>query len=103
MKEKSLDLSLIGPKGIAVLYLLNEYIENEQTTFDELFEGLKYIQQVKTKTKQTSVELINQKDFIDRILSLNIVSKDYVYSNELNASKLVAESFGKLFGLDQKF
>lgn len=29
MKEKNLDLSLIGPKGIAVLYLLNEYIENE--------------------------------------------------------------------------
>lgn len=47
--------------------------------------------------------MINQKDFIDKILSLNIVSKDYVYSNEVNANRLVADSFGKLFCLDPKF
>ncbi len=67
------------------------------------FDGLTYIQQVKTKSKQSQVELINQKDFLEKLIKSKIVNQDFLYSNEIGTNKLIAETFGKLYGLDSKF
>ena len=72
-KKKGVDLDQLEDEGFMLLYRLTEHLlQKKDGSFYELFEGFVYEQLVKTKTKQSVVEIINKDDFISVLVKLGL-------------------------------
>ena len=72
-KKKGVDLDQLEDEGFLLLYRLTEHLlQKKDGSFYELFEGFVYEQLVKTKTKQSVVEIINKDDFLAVFVKLGV-------------------------------
>lgn len=62
--------------------LLTDFLLNTDTSVYEYFDGLIYNQAVRTKNKQTDLEIINSKDFFEKIHNPSIDAAISSYLNE---------------------
>lgn len=76
-KRKGLNFSKIGDRSVCVIFLLTEYLLRNNMSLFTLYDGKIYDQLVKTKTKESVVEIITSDDFFN-ILKAGIVSNDYL-------------------------
>ena len=68
-----LDFNQIGDKGIAVLFLLTNAVLKRNQTVRDMFKEFIYTQTVKTKTKQSNVEILPAQDLFKTMVSKWIV------------------------------
>ena len=76
-KRKGLNFSKVGDRSICVIFLLTEYLLRNNMSLFTLYDGKIYDQLVKTKTKESVVEIISSDEFFGMITS-GIVSEDYL-------------------------
>lgn len=60
-----MDFKQIGPADVYFLYELQQLLVKQKSDISTFLEQVKYNQQVKTKTKQTSVEIVRAEDFFN--------------------------------------
>lgn len=66
-KRKALDYNELDPNALKIMCLLTDYLLNSDTSVYEYFDGAVYNQIVRTKNKQSTVEIINQVDFFEKL------------------------------------
>ncbi len=74
-KKKILDFSLVTPSEIFFLQEFNTYLKQNQMNLSQFLGSVKYQQQVKTKTKQSIVEIATSEELFELIYSQNVVPK----------------------------
>ena len=62
-KKKTLDVSILSEDSKTLLYNFLIYLEQESMTVANFFESVKYEQMVKTKKKESSVDIVSADDF----------------------------------------
>lgn len=74
-KRKGLDFSQVGPGEVFLIRELAEYLKLNKISLTQFLGESVFQQQVKTKTKQSTVEIIQADDLFDLIYSIQIVPK----------------------------
>ena len=72
---KNMDISLMDEKSIKILAKLMLALMELNISLYDFFDGIIYEQQVKTKTKQNVIEILNSKDFFEILRSIFIFRK----------------------------
>ena len=62
-KRKGVDISSLSDESKTLLYNFLLYLEQESMTVANFFESVKYDQMVKTKKKESSVDIVSADDF----------------------------------------
>lgn len=76
-RRKAMNFEKIGDRSVCVIFLLTEYLLRNNMSLFTLYDGKIYDQLVKTKTKESVVEIIQSQDFFD-IIKGGIVSQNYL-------------------------
>lgn len=77
----NIDMSILDEKSIKTLAKLLLALIELNTNIYDFFEGAIYEQQVKTKTKQNNVEIIDAKDFFDLLQARGVRKKNNEIDN----------------------
>ena len=109
-KRRGLNFSKIGDRSVWVIFLLTEYLLRNNMSLFTLYDGKIYDQLVKTKTKESVVEIISSKDFFG-IIQSGIVSEAYLNTiddtkqlvEEGDSYQTVQEDLQNLLWLDQNY
>jgi hypothetical protein len=83
-----MNFTKIGDRSVCVIFLLTEYLLRHNMSLFTLYDGKIYDQLVKTKTKESVVEIISAEDFFT-IIQNGIVSEDYL--NMIDDTKQLIE------------
>ena len=79
--EKAIDLSRLDQKSVKIMVMLMLYLlENNMTTAD-FFESVTYQQNVKSKTKQQTLDIMKSNDFFRLMYERGIRKKDTEHDN----------------------
>lgn len=76
-RRRGINFAKVGDRSVCVIFLLTEYLLRNNMSLFTLYDGKIYDQLVKTKTKESVVEIINANDFFG-ILKSGIVSDAYL-------------------------
>lgn len=87
-KKKPMNFSSLSNEALRILCLFTEHLLNSDTSVYEFFDGTIYNQIVKTKNKQTTVEIISSEDFFKRIKECEELSDIGVLINESTITEL---------------
>ena len=66
-RNKPLNYDMLGKDSLNVLTLFTDYLLDTDTSVYEFFDGVIYNQVVRTKNKQSTVEIISSEDFMSKI------------------------------------
>lgn len=110
IKKRGMNFDKIGDRSVCVIFLLTEYLLRNNMSLFTLYDGKIYDQLVKTKTKESIVEIIHAKDFFD-IIKSGIVSENYLNTiddtkhlfEEGDAYQKVQDDLQGLLCLDQNY
>lgn len=79
--DKTIDLSRLDQKSVKIMVMLMLYLlENNMTTAD-FFESVTYQQNVKSKTKSQTLDIMKSKDFFRLMYERGIRKKDIEHDN----------------------
>jgi hypothetical protein len=108
-RRKAMNFEKIGDRSICVIFLLTEYLLRNNMSLFTLYDGKIYDQLVKTKTKESVVEIIQSQDFFN-IIKGGIVSETYLsivddtkVLTEGEAYQTVEEDLQLFLCLDQNY
>ncbi|TNV85398.1 hypothetical protein FGO68_gene15267 [Halteria grandinella] len=79
--KKHLNYKVLNLQSKRILNRLNAYTDSKDVTVEALFQSIKKIQVVKTKSKQEDVELLKAEDFFKCLHTLKIVKSPKVKDN----------------------
>ena len=109
-RGRGLNFSKIGDCSVCVIFLLTEYLLRNNMSLFTLYDGKIYDQLIKTKTKESVVEIITSDNFFN-IITSGIVSEAYL--NKIDDTKelteegdkhwIVKEDLQNLLWLDQNY
>ena len=66
-RNKPLNYDMLEKDSLNVLTLFTDYLLDTDTSVYEFFDGVIYNQVVRTKNKQSTVEIISSEDFMSKI------------------------------------
>ena len=109
-RRRGLNFSKVGDCSVWVIFLLTEYLLRNNMSLFTLYDGKIYDQLVKTKTKESVVEIISADDFF-KIITPGIVSEAYLDKIDNTKELLeegdkhwtVKEDLQNLLWLDQNY
>ena len=79
--EKPLDLSKLDQKSVKMMVMLMLYLLEQNMSTAEFFQEVIYQQNVKSKTKQQTLEIMNSEDFFKIMCEKGIRKKDTEHQN----------------------
>lgn len=84
-KKKGLNIDDISDEAKNLLFNFLLYLEQESLTVTNFFESVRFDQQVKTKKKQMTVQIVQADDFFRLLESTEEVMSDVDMTNQLKS------------------
>lgn len=82
-KKKGVDVTSLSESAQTLLYNFMMHLEQESMTVSNFFEGVKYEQMVKTKKKESTVDIVPAEDFFRLLKEQHEILEDVDLSDDV--------------------
>lgn len=96
-KKKGMDLDGLSNDAKTLLLNFAVYLESESIDWSQFFESVKYEQMVKTKKKQSSVDIVPAEDFF------RLIEEVYEIVSDINLTDEVKSELQELLWLEANY